>query len=262
MSEELLLTGQVALVTGAGSASGIGFATAKRLGQLGASVVMVSTTNRIRERAAELLTVGVRATGAVIDLTLANHVDQLVAEILGRHQRLDIVVNNAGMTSVSKPAVTAATEAITSQEWHDGLTVNLTTAFNVTRAVLGPMRNNHYGRIVNVSSTSGTVQAYTNDAAYHAAKAGMIGLTKAVALEAAGAGITCNAVAPGWIATGSSADQESAAAKLTPVGRPGTPDEVAAAIVFLASPDASFITGQMIVIDGGNSLPEDRGWRP
>jgi 3-oxoacyl-[acyl-carrier protein] reductase len=262
MSEELPLTGQVALVTGAGSASGIGFATAKRLGQLGASVVMVSTTNRIRERAAELLTVGVRATGAVIDLTLANHVDQLVAEILGRHQRLDIVVNNAGMTSVSKPAVTSATEAITSQEWHDGLTVNLTTAFNVTRAVLGPMRNSRYGRIVNVSSTSGTVQAYTDDAAYHAAKAGMIGLTKAVALEAAGAGITCNAVAPGWIATGSSADQESAAAKLTPVGRPGTPDEVAAAIAFLASPDSSFITGQMIVIDGGNSLPEDRGWRP
>ena len=90
----------------------------------------------------------------------------------------------------------------------------------------------------------------------------MIGLTKAVALEAAGAGITCNAVAPGWIATGSSADQEGAAAKLTPVGRPGTPEEVAAAIAFLASPDASFITGQMIVIDGGNSLPEDRGWRP
>jgi 3-oxoacyl-[acyl-carrier protein] reductase len=261
MSEELLLTGQVALVTGAGSESGIGFATAKLLGQLGASVVMVSTTNRIRERAAELLTVGVRATGAVIDLTLANHVDQLVAEILGRHQRLDIVVNNAGMTSVSKPATTSATESISSQDWHDGLNRNLTTAFNVTRAALGPMRNNRYGRIVNVSSTSGTVQAYTDDAAYHAAKAGMIGLTKAVALEAAGAGITCNAVAPGWIATGSSADQESAAGKLTPIGRAGTPGEVAAAIAFLASPDASFITGQMLVIDGGNSLPEDRGWR-
>jgi 3-oxoacyl-[acyl-carrier protein] reductase len=254
------LTGQVALVTGAGSPTGIGFATARRLGQLGASVVMVSTTNRIRERAAELLTSGVRATGAVIDLRIAAHVDQLVTEIVGRHQRLDIVVNNAGMTSLIDPEVTTPVEEISPAEWQASLQRNLTTAFQVTRAALGPMRAAGYGRIVNVSSTSGTVQAYADNAAYHAAKAGLVGLTKAVALEVAAAGITCNAVAPGWISTGNSVGSATAG-DLTPLGRPGTPVEVASAIAFLASPDASFITGQLLVIDGGNSLPEDRSWR-
>ena len=118
------------------------------------------------------------------------------------------------------------------------------------------MRNRKYGRIVNVASASGPVQAFVGDIGYHAAKAGMIGLTKAVALETAKEGITVNAVAPGWIATGSQTPVEAEAGKRTPIGRSGTPEEVAAVLAWLATPAASYVTGQMFVVDGGSSLQE------
>jgi 3-oxoacyl-[acyl-carrier protein] reductase len=124
------------------------------------------------------------------------------------------------------------------------------------------MRTHEYGRVVNVASTSGPLQAFVGDVAYHAAKAGMLGFTRAAALECAGVGITVNAVAPGWIATGSQSIAEQAAGERTPMRRSGTPAEVAVAIRFLADPTASYITGQLLVVDGGNSLPEDRAWNP
>jgi 3-oxoacyl-[acyl-carrier protein] reductase len=124
------------------------------------------------------------------------------------------------------------------------------------------MRSAGYGRIVNVASTSGPVQAFVGDVGYHAAKAGMVGLTRAAALEVAAEGITVNAVAPGWIATGSQMAFEAAAGGLSPMGRSGSPEEVAAVVRFLVDPAASYVTGQLVVVDGGNSLPEDRGWRP
>ncbi len=254
--------GQVALVTGAGSPEGIGFAAACALGQDGAALVLVSTTARIHERAAELESVGIQAQGFVADLTNPEAVQRIIDEIKSLYGRLDICVNNAGMTVVGETQFESPVDEIPLEEWHLSLERNLTTCFLVTKGVLSMMRAQKYGRIINITSTSGPLQAFVGDAAYHAAKAGMWGFTRACALETAGDGITVNAIAPGWIATASQLESEVAAGKLCPMKRSGTPAEVAYAVRFLADPQATYITGQLIVVDGGNSLPEDRAWQP
>ncbi|MDO8392335.1 MAG: SDR family NAD(P)-dependent oxidoreductase [Actinomycetota bacterium] len=256
------LAGQVALVTGAGSPLGIGHACARALCAGGATVVVTSTTDRIHDRVAELTAQRWTAIGLVCDLMRPGAADGLVADAVAAAGRLDIVVNNAGMVAVGGSLPDAPLDDTTDAMWQEGLDRNLTTCFAVTRAAVRSMRPQQYGRVVNIASTSGAVQAFHGDVAYHAAKAGMLGFTRAVALETAGDGITVNAVAPGWIATASSSADEQAAGALTPVGRSGTPAEVAAVVRFLADPSASFVTGQLIVADGGNSLPEDRTWRP
>lgn len=253
---------QVALVTGAGSPTGIGLASARALGRDGAWVMLVSTTDRIHARAAELEKEGIRSTGYVADLTRPEDVNHIVEDILKIHRRLEICVNNAGMTVIGEEQFESAVELIPLREWHLSLERNLTSCFLVTKAVLPIMRAQKYGRIINMASTSGPIQAFIGDAAYHAAKAGMWGFTRATALETAVDGITVNAIAPGWIATDSQMESESKAGKLTPMKRSGTPEEVAHAVRFLAAPQASYITGQLIVVDGGNSVPEDRAWVP
>ncbi|WP_156250258.1 SDR family NAD(P)-dependent oxidoreductase [Pseudactinotalea terrae] len=250
---------RVAIITGAGSAAGIGFAAARLLGAGGSPVVITSTTDRIFERVAELRAAGVRAEGVVADLTHPADAATVVGCASDSFGGVDILVNNAGMTSVSGSYASGAVDTLSLDAWNASLDRNLTTSFLMIRAVADLMQVAGYGRIVNVSSVSGPVAAYAGDVGYHAAKAGVVGLTRATAIDMAAAGITVNAVAPGWIDTASASDYERVLGAATPVGRSGTADEVAHAIGFLAGEGASYITGQLITVDGANSISEARG---
>jgi 3-oxoacyl-[acyl-carrier protein] reductase len=254
-------SGKVALITGAGSARGIGFATARLLAQQGSKIAITSTTERILDRAGELAAQGADVFAFTADLRDHERARLLVQEVLARYGRLDILVNNAGMTQVGGPTQTTSSPLaeLPEEEWDYGIAINLKTAFNITKAVLPFMLAANFGRIVNVSSVTGPIVSNPRETAYSAAKAGMVGLTRSLALEVARQGITVNAVAPGWIQTASSTEHEIIAGRNTPIGRPGRSEEVAAAIAFLAADSASYITGQLIVVDGGNSIQEYKG---
>ena len=253
------LTDRVAVVTGAGSATGIGFAVCRRLGDLGARVALTATTDRVQERVRELEQAGVPAFGLVADLTDPTAADGLVAAVEDRWGRLDVLVNNAGMVAVTDDAApSGGVEAVSYAEWQHSLRRNLDTAFLMSRAAVPVMRRGGWGRIVSVASVTGPVMAMRDDAAYAAAKAGLVGLTRSLAVDLAADHITANAVAPGWIGTGSQTEDERREGEVTPLGRSGSADEVAWPVAWLCTPGAAYLTGQCLVVDGGNAVAEER----
>ena len=251
---------RVALITGGGSPTGIGFACAGVLGREGSGLAIASTTERIHERAAELHARGFDAGGFVADLTDRDQARHLVDEVIERFGRIDILVNNAGMVSVSMGDWTPGTFLdLSDRDWDLELAMNLGTAFNVTKAALPGMVERRWGRVVMVSSVTGPLVTNPGATAYSAAKAGMDGLMRGLAVEMGPYGITVNSVAPGWIASGSQTPEEAAAGLHTPLGRSGTPQEIAEVVAFLATDRASYLTGQSVVVDGGNTIQETKG---
>lgn len=246
------LTGKRALVSGAGASGGIGFAIAKSLKYLGAEVFITSTTERIYDRASDL---GV--TGFIADLTKESECLELIARV----GALDILVNNAGMTSQNDPlGVDEASDltSVTLEAWQRGMKRNLDTAFNLTKCALPSLRKSKSGRIVMVSSVTGGLMAMSNQPVYAAAKAAMLGLMRSLALDEAKYGVTCDAVLPGWIETDTQSAHEKLQGTKTPLGRNGRPEEIASLVGWIASENSGYMTGQVLVVDGGNSIREER----
>ena len=246
--------GRVALVTGAGAADGIGFATARLLRSAGAKVAITATTDRIFERLHELG--HDHCFAAMADLTDSAQVTTLIDAVTKALGPVDILVNNAGMAQSGVSSKRATLAQTTDEAWAFQIGISLTSAFMVTRAVLPGMIARNYGRVVHMSSVTGPLVGIDGSGPYAAAKSGLLGMARVMAIENGGHGITVNCIGPGWIETGSSSPNEVTAGRYTPVGRPGRPDEIGHVAVFLASEEASYLTGQLIVVDGGNTLQE------
>lgn len=251
---EKRLDGKVCVVTG--GAMGIGAATAVRLAQEGAVVIVADLRKADADAVAQRIqAAGGKAEGAACNVAKEDEVKKLFADVARRHGRLDVLVNNAGIGGPVGPI-----DDITLEGWHNLMDVNLTGVFLCTREALPIMRSHKSGSIINLSSIYGLVGS-ADVAPYHASKGAVRLFTKATALQAAKDGIRVNSVHPGFIKTPmvegfakASGNADAIMAALTalhPLGRLGTAEEVAATITFLASDDASFMTGSELVVDGG-----------
>ena len=239
---------QVAVVTGAGR--GIGHAIAVRLAKEGARVASVSRTEANAQKTAEEIN-GLRADAAkayAVDVADQAVVQKAAAQIFEDFGRVDILVNNAGVTR------DGLSMRMSMDDWDTVLNTNLKGAFNFTQAVMRPMIKQRSGRIINISSIAG-LTGNAGQANYAASKAGLIGLTKTLARELASRGITVNAVAPGLIETDMttvlSDEIRQSILQKVPLGKLGEPDDIAAAVAYLASAEAKYITGQVLTVDGG-----------
>jgi 3-oxoacyl-[acyl-carrier protein] reductase len=241
------LAGRVALVTGA--SRGIGRAIARRLARDGAHVLVgARDAARVAEVVSEITAAGGRAEAVAIDVADKSSVEAAFGGFLATHGRLDVLVNNAGVTRDNLLLRMKA------DDWDQVLATNLTGAFHCTQAALRPMIKQRGGRIVNITSVVG-LAGNAGQANYAASKAGLIGFTKSVAREVASRSITANAVAPGFIETDMTAAMtdkaREAVVSAVPLGRVGQADDVAAAVAFLVSDEAAYITGQVLAVDGG-----------
>jgi 3-oxoacyl-[acyl-carrier protein] reductase len=240
------LSGRVAVVTGA--SRGIGRAIAEALAAQGAVVIAAARGDNAKPVAEAIAAAGGRAEAVSVDVTEAGAPERIVAGAVERHGRIDILVNNAGI------ARDQLMLRMKREDWDAVLATNLTAAFALTQAALKPMIRQRSGRIIAISSVVGQ-SGNAGQANYAASKAGLIGFTKAVALEVASRGITVNVVAPGMIETDMTrAITETAReewASRIPLRRLGTPADVASAVCFLASDEASYITGHVLAVNGG-----------
>jgi 3-oxoacyl-[acyl-carrier protein] reductase len=241
---------RVAFVTGA--SRGIGKAIALRLARDGRHVVLSSrSAGPLNDLKAQIEGSGGKASVKAVDVSKAAELAKAIEESATELGRLDILVNNAGITRDNLAL------RMSDEEWADVLNTNLTSAFAATRAAARPMMKGKFGRIVNISSTSGVV-GNAGQANYAAAKAGLIGLTKSIARELGGKNITCNAVAPGYIETDMTGslppDIKEKITGMVAVKRLGIPEDIAAAVSYVTSDEAGYLTGQTIVVDGGMTM--------
>ena len=250
----MLLEGKVALITGA--ARGIGRASAMVLAEEGAAVGVADIAPEVNDTAEAIRQMGRRATAAVFDIAEPTQVQAGVRQIREQLGDIDILVNDAAIVTNIAPLI-----RMTHDAWNRELAVNLTGAFNMVKAVIEPMLQKRWGRIINISSVAATGGLH-NQAGYAASKAGLLGLTQTVTLEYARAGITCNAILPGLIGTELAQmmppEIKERAIAITPARRLGEMREVGHLIAFLASERAGFINGATIHVDGGlrlNAVP-------
>ncbi|MEM2911762.1 MAG: SDR family NAD(P)-dependent oxidoreductase [Candidatus Bathyarchaeia archaeon] len=241
------LKDKVAIVTGAGQ--GIGREIALSLARNGAKVVIIDISNKIFEVLKEIEKLGHDGLAVRCDVSNVNEVEKAVKEVLSKFGGVDILVNNAGIYPFK--SLTDMSE----QDWDNVLNINLKGTFLFTRAVLPKMIEEKKGKIINIASIAGSVVGYPNLTHYSASKGGIVGFTRALALEVAQHGINVNAVSPGPILTpGTEAigkEMYEQIKRSVPLGRWGLPEDVANLVIFLASDESSFITGQNIIVDGG-----------